>query len=161
MADERQAAFLRFTKTIDETIELFDRLMAFEAKKQEAIGANKVALLEQCMTEEQPYLMKLRGADQKREKAQKELGGENMTFRQLIENCEPQEQKELEERFSILSLKTEQLKAAVEASKKYIELNIHELDTLLARLEGNAPSYDKNGEKIPAEATSRFKATKV
>ena len=161
MNKDRQPAMERFYQVIDDTIALFGQLIDFENKKLDAIAVNDVELLERHMHDEQAFLLKLRGLDQKREKLQEELGCTGATFRQMIEQAEGEERERLEERNAILTAKTEELKAAVNSTKKYIELHIHSIDLLLQKVEGETRTYDKNGEKTPPAPKGRFTPTKA
>ncbi len=73
---------------IDEYITLMDKLIDFEQEKLQAVKVKDLKKLDAFLKEEQAYLLKLRGLDQKREKLQKQLGAEGLTYRQIIERTE-------------------------------------------------------------------------
>lgn len=154
--------FTEFKGLMDEYITLFDQLIAFESKKLDAIAANNVELLDLQMKDEQAYLLKLKGLDIKREKLQKQMSMENLSFREIISKLEGEKKVILQNSFEILTKRTEEMKAAANSTKLYIELHLHSLNLLISKLGGNEQNtgYDKNGVQ-PLSDTKRFESKKV
>ena len=162
--DNRYAAeaFNRFCNVIDDMIEIFDDLKAFEDKKLNAVIGNDVLRLEHLMNEEQAYLMKMRGLDQKREKLQEEMGLKGKNFRQIIEAAPLECREEMIGRKQALDEKNQALVAAVEKTKRSIEGHLQRLDQMMQQVQEESRGYDKSGKKEGgSSAPTRFKPTKA
>ena len=161
MNDVNAEGFESFCRIIQDTLELFDDLISFENKKLDAIAANDVALLDRYMNDEQAYLLKMRGLDQKREKMQGQLGATDLTFRELTDRFSGHERETLVALYEKLSAKSLELKDSIAATKRYIDLHLNSISSLLEKLEGNAAPYGKNGEKERKAPPARFTPTKA
>ena len=75
-----------FLDLLEKLVLLFDDLTEIEQTKLEAVTKKDIDTLNDCMKEEQAYLLQFRGLDKKRESIQKDLGFENMKFSQIITN---------------------------------------------------------------------------
>ena len=76
-----------FIEVIREFIQLFEALIPIEQKKLDSAVHNQVSFVEDCMNQEQAAVLRLRGLELKRQKIQKDLGMEQLTFKQLIEEA--------------------------------------------------------------------------
>ena len=151
-----------FHVVIRDTLKLFDDLISFENKKLDAIAANEVTILDQYMHDEQAYLMKMRSLDQKRENIQALLGMGGLPFREIIEKFDDSEKEVLQALYEELSTKTSELKDSIAATKRYIDLHLNAITTMIERLDGSGTTYDKSGEKEdPQSPPKRFTPTKA
>ena len=92
----------KFKKVIHALIALFEEYLPLEQKKLKAVQVDDVATVEACMTQEQALILKLRGLEQKREAALKELGWEGKSFSQIIQLAPEEEKQELQQLFDDL-----------------------------------------------------------
>ena len=150
-----------FCKTLNDTLVLFDDLIALENKKVDAIAENDITLLDQYMNDEQAFLLQMRSLDYKREKTQGQLGVPGLTFRQLAEKFEGTEKEALDSLYEDLSAKTTELKEAIAGTKKLIEMHLSSISAVLEKIDGNEGVYNKSGEKEPKEPPKRFTPTKA
>lgn len=127
---------------------LFDELILCVEKKLDAIAANDVDALNNHMKEEQAYIMRLKGLDQKRERLLAEMGMSGKTFRELIANTTGDENSELTMIFEDLSSKVNELQSATDSAKKYIDIQLHSLESLLNSLPADSQNK-KNPGKYP------------
>jgi len=161
MSDYTREDFNSFCEVIKEMLALFSDLIGFENKKLDAIAANDVALLDQYMKDEQVYLLKMKGLEQKREKVQEQLGAAGLSFSELIGRFSGPEQDALNALYDELSAKTTEVKDAVTGTKRYIDLHLNSITALLEKLEGNAATYGKDGVKKQKAPPARFSPTKA
>lgn len=162
--DNRYAteAFSRFYGVIDDMIDLFDDLKSFEDKKLNAVVGNDVLRLEHLMNEEQAYLLKMRGLDQKREMLQSEMGLEGKTFSQMIEAAPLECKEEMISRKQMLEGKNKELLLVVEKTKTSIQGHLQRLDQVMQQAQKDSHVYNKNGKKEDKPpAPTRFKPTKA
>ena len=147
-----------FIETIKEFIQLFEALVSVEQTKLDAAVNNKVSFVEECMNKEQAAVLKLKGLEQKREAAQKELGLEGLTFRQILENVPENVRSELSPLFDRLSELVQNFQSVSDSAKDIIELNLHMIQSAMVSKEAVPPasSESKNNNKNgPAHFTSR------
>ena len=155
-----RAAFDSFCGVIKEMTGLFDELVDFENKKLDAIAENAVTSLDNYLNDEQVYLMKMRGLENKRIKALELMGMPDLTFKEVIEKFQDPEKTELANMYENLSAKTLELKESIAATRRYIDLHLKGITMLLENLEGKG-TYSKSGEKDLPEGPQRFVSTKV
>lgn len=137
--------------------ELFDQLILFEEKKAECIFQDDIDGLDAFMNEEQAFLLKLRGLEQRREKLLQKSGVEEQTFRQLIQGAKGEEQTAFQSHFEILSDKTGRLKTAIDYTQRLIELKQHGVETLLNQIHQGSPgTYDPSGSPVRTAGEGRF-----
>ena len=160
MSEDKQGGFDSFKSVIQETLALFDDLIALENKKMDAITENDVALLDQYMNDEKAYLLQMRGLDYKREKMQGQLGSDGLTFRQMIDKFDGGEKEALNALYEELSSKSSELKKSISNTRKFIDLHLNSINALLEKLDG-AATYDKKGAKEQKPPPARFTPTKA
>lgn len=138
-----------FVETIKELIQLFEALVSVEQTKLDAAVNNKVSFVEECMNKEQAAVLKLKGLEQKREDAQKALGFEDLTFRQILERVPEDVHSELSPLFDQLSEQVRSFQSVSDSAKDIIELNLHMIQSSMASKEAasHAPSENKKNNK--------------
>ena len=161
MSDSSSNGFDSFCKVIRETLTLFDDLNSFEDKKLDALTENDVTLLDQFINDEQAYLMKMRGLDQKREKLQQDLGTPDLTFREMIEKFKGEERETLRGLYEELTAKSTRLKDAITSTKRQLELHLASISALIEKIEGSEGTYDRKGDKGAKAPPERFVPTKA
>ena len=141
-------------KVFSETIQFIDEITEVENKKFQAALKNNIAAVDECMKKEQVLLLKLRGIDKKREAAQKALGYENMTFRQIIEKAPESDKKKLTEIFNSIEQKLKKYKESFSNAHNAIELNLHRINKKLESLNAADKfnrTYKEDGEVVMAQ----------
>ena len=66
---------------LNESADLYKSFLELEYEKHDAIIKNDIELLEDIVSKEQVYYMKMRGLDQKREKLIDSMGFKGMTLK--------------------------------------------------------------------------------
>lgn len=161
--------YIEIKKIMDEYIELMDKLISFEQEKLIAVETKNIELLDDFLKEEQAYLLQLRGLDQKRETTQKQLGIEQLTYRQIIDKVDVSLKHEFETSYEILSEKTKQFKEIVNTIKTCIDVRLHTIDAVKEKFidlpfeNKELGIYDKvlNKTKKTHSQPRKFESTKV
>lgn len=120
-----------------------------EESKTAAATGKRHELLDGCIQEEQAYLLKLRGLEQRRMKLQETLGWGSFTLRQILDAAAPEQREPLTPLFGELEQQLIRLQQAREASEQIIHVRLHELDVLTQR----GASYDNGGNVSHAGAS--------
>ena len=162
--------YLKLKNIMDEYVALLDKLIAFEEKKLEAVKYAKIDELDRFLKEEQVHLLQFKGLDSKREKLQKELGFEGLTYKQIIAKTDGDLRQQLEDSFVVLENKTNHFKSLIRTISGCIDVKLHTIDATLEKF-GAEPLakpaqttgiYDKINTDTSAPATGlRFKSTKA
>lgn len=153
--------FSAFAGLMKEFIEFFDTLIPIEQDKLNAIVKNRVAIVEDLMHKEQAAVMRLRGLEQKRLAEQKQLGLENYTFRQILENIPDTEAAVLRPLFDRLDHQIRTLQSLSRNIKDAIEVNLRVIEQNLAGDRSGKATYSATGQKDNKENTRHFSSRSV
>ncbi len=141
-----------FLDLAEKLILLFDDLTDIEQTKLEAVTEKNIDSLNECMKEEQAYLLQFRGLDKKREAIQKDLGVEKKKFSEIISMVEDKKYKEeLEELFATLKETMDFYQQIHNNVKHLVEINLHSIDKTLEYLKhssalGMGDTYSSDGQ---------------
>lgn len=136
--------FSAFIDVIKEFLRLFESLISIEQTKLDAAVKNRVSFVEDCMNKEQAAILHLRGLEQKREQAQKELGMEGLTFREILEKAPSDVEDVLRPMFDRLSGQIRTFQTLSESAKESIEVNLHMIQLASNPAEKGTYSHDGN-----------------
>ena len=117
-----------FIAVIDDFIEVIDKLIMLNKEKIEVAKANDIFSMDEIIKREQAISLKLKGIEKKRKSVQMELGFENMTFSQIIEDMYGETKEILNTKYFLLTDKVIQLKKEQDLSQDYIKLNLYKIE---------------------------------
>ncbi len=136
-----------FIDLLENLILLFDDLTDVEEIKLEAVKNKDMDKLNDCMKEEQVYLLQFRGLDKKRESMQKELGFENMKFAQIIANIkDKQYREEFDDIYRTLRETMNYYQQLHNSAKSIIEFNLTSIDKAIEILKQQTPSVPQGNQ---------------
>lgn len=144
-----------FKKIIEQLIALFRQLTKIETVKLNAVAGRHVGTVEDCVTQQQALLLKLRGLEQARERAQKKAGYEGMRFRQILEQVPDDEREEMFDLFDGLSREIQMFREVNEDANQLLRTNLHSIDKALRQKAGNTYNGDGRSETNVRHITSR------
>lgn len=147
MNQDKQELFHNFTAVIRDLTVLSGDIAKVEERKAEAAVQKRHELLDGFIQKEQAQILKLRGLEQRRMRMAKELGWESLTFRQILEQAEPEQKEALDPLFFELEQNLKRLGQSRKSAEQIIKVRIHELETAIARQQGG--SYDSSGGVDP------------
>lgn len=122
-----------FKKVIRDLITLFRQFIKIEETKLNAATGKHVATLEDCVTQEQALLLRLRGLEQSRERAQKKAGYEGLQFREILERVPDDEREELYELFDELSREVQMFREINEDANQILQTNLYAIEKALKK----------------------------
>ncbi|MCI8320320.1 MAG: flagellar protein FlgN [Dorea sp.] len=144
-----------FKKVIGQLISLFHQLMKIEEVKLQAAAGNHVGTVEDCVTQQQALLLKLRGLEQARERAQAKAGYAGMQFRQILEKVQDSEREELYQLFDELSREIQMFQEVNEDANQILRTNLHMIDKTLRDKTANTYNGEGKSETNTRHMTSR------
>ena len=134
-------------KLLEESADLYQGFLELEYKKYDAVVKNEIETLDDIVSKEQVFYLKIRGLEQKREKLIESMGMKGKTLKEIIDATDT-----LDEGKTALTEKHEQLSAIVSETKKIssmcknvLEVRMHRVDKALSQL-GEKQSTYTNGE---------------
>lgn len=125
-----------FKKLIEDLIALFGDLTALETMKLNAGSTQRISTIEECMTKENSFILKLKGLDKAREKKQAELGFEGLSFQEILEKVPLEEQEILLPMFDGLSRQIQMFQEVSEDASRMIAVNLRQLTKELEGRQG-------------------------
>lgn len=148
MNENTQELFDNFTAVIRDLTEVARHIAQIEDDKAEAASLKHHERMDGYIKKEQADILKLRGLDQHRIRLAKSLGWDSLTFRQILDQVEPDTEQILTPLFHGLEQQLKRLQQSRNAAEQIINVRIHELETAIARQQGG--SYDNSGSVNPA-----------
>lgn len=145
MDKETRVLFEDFIKIMQNLADTAEHIGDVENTKAVLVARRQHERLDRCLRTEQAYILKLRGLDQHRIRLTQDLGWAGLTFEEILEKNEGQEQEILRPLFDRLKRELERLQESREVSARIMNVRVYELITVIERKEG--VRYD-NGRKI-------------
>lgn len=137
----------KFKKVILDLIALFEEYLPLEQKKLQAVQMDDVATVETCMTQEQALVLKLRGLEQKREKALEELGWGGKNFSQIVALAPEEEKQELQKLFDDLDRSMSVFKDVNDNAMTTMSLRRRELEKII-KIKDSEGRYGQEGNSL-------------
>lgn len=137
----------QFQSVIEQMISLFDEYLPLEEKKLKAVKENDLVALEDCMTQEQAVVLKLRGLEKKREDAQKANGWEGKRFREIIGLVPEEQQAEYQRLFETLSRSVKLFHSANKSAMDTMNLNLRQIDKAIKSKDPKG-AYNQDGSTM-------------
>ena len=132
----------KFKDIIVQTIEAIEQFAEIEQTKLEAAADANLTALEDCMTKEQAMIMRIKGLEQERAKRQAENGMEGLTFKDILQQCTPEDKPELQPLFDRLNQSLAVFQDISKSAEQIIKTNLYVVNR---RLEQQGKAYDKDG----------------
>lgn len=149
-----------FIDLLEKLILLFDDLTDVEQTKLNAIKKRDIDALNDCMKEEQAYLLQFRGLDKKRESMQKELGFENMKLTEIIPTLKDKQYKdEFQELYDALKETMNYYQQIHNSAKSIIETRLIGIERAIDILKDSstpAPSTYSSDGQVHNNAKTNF-----
>ncbi|HCX61260.1 MAG TPA: hypothetical protein DHU59_02355 [Clostridiales bacterium] len=126
---------------LKESSDLYKSFLELEYEKYDAVIKNDVDALDDIVSKEQVYYMKMRGVDQKREKLVDAMGCKGMTLKEIIETDKIKNNSELIEKYNEFSEIIQEVKKINSLCKTLIEVRMHKIDDALVQLGERDKTY--------------------
>lgn len=138
-----------FQEVIEQLIELFKEMIPVENDKLHAARHNKITFIEDCMTREQSFILRLKGLEKERERVQQEIGFAGLSFREILEAVPKQEGELLLPLFDELSRQIQMFQEVNEDASLMIEMNLRQITKAVNAKEGGI--YRQDGSETNQE----------
>jgi flagellar biosynthesis/type III secretory pathway chaperone len=127
--------------------QLYSKLLELEHEKYDAVIKADVEVLDDIVSKEQAYYMKMRGDEQKREKLLKEMGFSGKTMREIINMSQGEEKDRLNDVYNELNGLLKEVKKINGMCKTLIEVRLRRVDNALSQLGEKENTYTETEHK--------------
>lgn len=132
---------------LKESADLYKSFLELEYEKYDAVIKNDIDALDDIVSKEQVYYMKMRGVDQRREKLVETMGCKGLTLKEIIAADIIKNNDELTEKYNELSEIIQEVKKINSLCKTLIEVRMHKIDDALVQLGEKDKTYSNAENK--------------
>lgn len=132
---------------LNESADLYKNFLELEYEKHDAVIKNDIELLDDIVSKEQVYYMKMRGLDRKREKLIDSLGCKGMTLKEIINSDKISNKEELKKKYNELNEIIYEVKKINNLNKTLIDVRMHKIDDALVQLGEKDNTYSNTENK--------------
>lgn len=125
-----------FRKIIEDLIALFRDLTALESVKLNAGRNQQISAIEECITKENTFILRLKGLDKAREQQQEALGFSGLSFQEILEKVPLEEQEILLPLFDTLSREIQMFQEISEDTSRIIQVNLRQISKEIKARQG-------------------------
>lgn len=138
-----------------------DRLTELARKKTDAVRRDDLMALDEVIKQEQVLALSLRGLEQKRLKLLTQLGLDGVPLSRLAARYPAQLQPQATQTVNALKRSYESYRTASQAARSTLELNLHELERIIAAQGGDTAhgaGYTPPDAQPPEKMKTDFRA---
>ncbi|MGN0620322.1 MAG: flagellar export chaperone FlgN [Porcipelethomonas sp.] len=128
-----------------EYTEFFEETADKEKEKLSALLSDDLKRIEACLNEHQSIVKRTEQYERDRLKIQKELGFENMTFREVIDSCRGEEKEQLQSLYQRFKIAIDSVKHSNKTSLQVAETNLKIMENITRGAVTDAKCYDTRG----------------
>lgn len=133
-------------KLLEENAELYKNFLELEYKKYDTVIRNDIETLDDIVTKEQAFYLKMRGLEQKREKLIDSMGMKGKTLKEIIDSADSEKNILIEEYDKLNSIISE-VKKVSNMCKTLLEVRLHRIDKAMSQLGEKENIYTNNEVK--------------
>ncbi|MGD9569214.1 MAG: flagellar protein FlgN [Sedimentibacter sp.] len=141
----------RLLELLGESAELYKNFLELEYKKYDTVIKNDIEVLDDIVSKEQAFYLKMRGIEQQREKIVDAMGYKNKSLKEIIET-DTKENLKLKEKYEELSKVIAEVKKISSLCKTLIEVRMHRIDKTLEQLGEKENTYSNNQTSIKTKS---------
>lgn len=132
---------------LNESTQIYREFLELEYKKYDAILKADIETLDDLVSKEQVFYLKIRGLEQKREHLIETLGFKDKTLKEIIEISNNEQKQILLDIYNELNKLITEVKKINNLSKTLIEVRLHRVDKAMAQLGEKQNIYVRNEHK--------------
>lgn len=149
--------FTDYFKLLQEVGKTLEKLEQIAQRKILAVKRDDMVDLDACMKEEQALSLALRGYDRRREAAIAKLGLQGVPLSGLVSHCPPELKAEAKAVVEKLRDQYTLYQSAASAARTTLEINLHEMEKLIAAQSGEDPAAGYQGKGPEPETPKPMK----
>ena len=131
-----EASYQELFRFLNQLGEKLEELTALQQEKTAAVRRDDLMAVNECMKREQVVSLSLRSMEKKRETLLRALNLEGQPLTALASRCPPELRQEARAASEKLRGRFQVYQSAATVCRNTLELNLHEIEKLIARHEG-------------------------
>jgi sensor histidine kinase YesM len=133
-----------FCEMLKQNAELYEGLLETEREKYDAAVKNDLNRLDETISKEQVFYLRMKGLEQDRQKLMQDMSLEGKKFREIIGAAEGEQKKELSKAYDRLSRALAEIKKVNGQSRIVIDIRLHRINEVLRSLGEKQNTYVLN-----------------
>jgi Fe2+ transport system protein B len=150
----------RLIELLEESAELYKGFLELEYKKYDTVIKNDIEALDDIVSKEQAYYLKVRGIEQKREKLLESMGYKGKTLKEITEVCDENDKDMLNKEYDELLKIITDVKKISSLCRTLIEVRMHRIDKTMEQLGEKNNTYSNN-QSSPGKSKSFILSKKI
>jgi len=146
---------------LKETAEMYEGFIRLEYDKYDAVITDNTARLDEIISIEQAFFLKMRGLEQKRQKITKDMNMQDKTLKQILELAQHEEKAKLKVEHERLLKALNDFKKINSECKSLIEVKLHKINSCIEKKESLGSTYTNNDNKINNGNKNYFISRKI
>jgi hypothetical protein len=143
---ENLTTYQQYFSFMSEYAGFLEAMVDTEKEKLDALLSNQLKRIEHSVSCQQAVSMQIENYEKRRLQLQKQAGFGDITFHEMIERVDPEEQEKLKEIFGRMRKAAEEVKFLNEKSMKLVKANMQVLNSSVpSDLQANGPGYTQDG----------------
>ena len=136
----------KLIEILEESSDLYKKFLELEYQKYDVVLKNDIETLDDIVSKEQVFYLKMRGLEQKREKLMDSMGMKNKTLKEIIDSADDNKTV-LHEKYNDLNSLISEVKKISSMCKTLIEVRLHRIDNVMAELGEKENTYTRSDVK--------------
>lgn len=132
---------------LKESAQIYKEFLELEYKKYDVILKADIETLDDLVSKEQAFYLKIRGLEQKREQIIESLGFKDKTLKEIIEITNIEQKQILSDIYNDLNKLIIEVKKINNLCRTLIEVRLHRVDKAMAQLGQKQNTYAKDERK--------------
>lgn len=130
----------KLKKLLEESADLYNNFLELEYNKYDAVLKNDIESLDDIVSKEQAFYLKMRGLEQKREKLISSMSMSGKTLKEIID-CSGDAKNMLNEEYDKLNGIVSEVKKISHMCKTLLEVRLHRIDKAMSQLGEKENTY--------------------
>lgn len=143
---------------LQESLELYENFIKVEYDKYDAVIRDDIKKLDEVISQEQVFYLKVKGLEQRREKLIESMGMKHKTLKEIIELSDEHERLRLKPMYDSLLVSLNDFKKINSECKTVIEVRLHRIDVAMSKLgekQNNYPNAEGQKNNLKSNIVSK------
>jgi len=126
---------------LEESAELYEEFIKVEYEKYDAVIKDDIKSLDEIISKEQVFYLKMKGLEQKREKLTQTMNMKDKTLKEIIELTDKEVNNKLKLVYDRLFKALKDFKKINSECKTLIEVRLHRIENVMTKLDEKENTY--------------------
>ncbi len=133
---------------LKESAETYESFIKLEYDKYDTVIRDDIIRLDEIISAEQVFFLKMKGLEQKRQKITQNINMKDKTLKEIIELCDKEEKVKLKAEYDRLFKALTDFKKINSECKTLIEVRLHKINSAINKQGVNKNNYTNNAGNV-------------